>query len=102
MAAVQDFSLNAIRNDLLIQNGDFVISDSDKNHIYLILKTVLGDWKQYPLVGCGLDYYQASSGMEQIIQRNMTVQLTADGYKVISITTNPNEPDNYNINAIRQ
>ena len=98
----QDIQLNAQRNDILIEGGDFVIAPSDKQHQYLILKTVNGDWKQYPLVGVGLDYYMASSGMEQIIQRIITVQLTGDGYKVISITTNPNQPSTYNINAIRQ
>jgi hypothetical protein len=71
--------------DLTISNGDFVISDSDQNHVINILKAYLGGYKQFPLVGVGIDYYLASAGTQQVIKRNITVQMESDGYKVNKI-----------------
>ena len=78
---VKDISLEEDL-DLTITNGDFVISDSDQNHVINILKAYTGGFKQFPLVGVGIDYYLASSGTQQVIKRNITVQLESDGYKV--------------------
>jgi hypothetical protein len=99
--AVKDIVLTKER-DLKVEAGDFAIAESDKQHVDLILKTYLGAWKEFPLVGVGLDLYLASSGMEQIIQRNITVQLQADGYKVEGVKVNPQNPTDYFINAQRQ
>lgn len=71
--------------DLKIIDGDFVISDSDQNHVINILKAYLGGYKQFPLVGVGIDYYLASAGTQQVIKRNITVQMESDGYKVNKI-----------------
>lgn len=98
MANVKDIGLsNGL--DLRIENGDFFIEESDQNHILLILKSYLGAFKEFPLVGLGIDYYLASSGNKEVIRRNMTVQLNADGYKVNEITIRPN--NEYFIDAIR-
>lgn len=71
--------------DLKIIDGDFAISDSDQNHVINILKAYLGGYKQFPLVGVGIDYYLASAGTQQVIKRNITVQMESDGYKVNKI-----------------
>ena len=84
MALVQDIGLTETF-EIVIKDGDFFVEDSDQNHVGLILKTYLGNWKEYPLVGIGIDYYIASSGNAQIIKRNITVQLNNDGYKVNEI-----------------
>ncbi len=84
MAMVKDIDLETDL-DLKIIDGDFVISDSDQNHVINILKAYLGGYKQFPLVGVGIDYYLASAGTQQVIKRNITVQMESDGYKVNKI-----------------
>ena len=81
---VKDININE-DFELEILNGDFKVDESDKNHIQLIIRTYLGAWKEFPRVGCGIDYYMASSGQETILKRNIAVQLAADNYKVLSI-----------------
>jgi hypothetical protein len=85
--------------DLAIENGDFAIVESDQDHIAIIVKSYLGAFKQFPLVGLGIDYYLASSTSEQVLKRNMTVQLNNDGYRVDGITVLPEHQ--YFIDAIR-
>ena len=84
MAMVKDIDLETDL-DLKIIDGDFVISDSDQNHVINILKAYLGGYKQFPLIGVGIDYYLASAGTQQVIKRNITVQMESDGYKVNKI-----------------
>ncbi len=84
MAMVKDIDLETDL-DLKIIDGDFVISDSDQNHVINILKAYVGGYKQFPLIGVGIDYYLASAGTQQVIKRNITVQMESDGYKVNKI-----------------
>ena len=84
MAMVKDIDLETDL-DLKIVNGDFAVSDSDQNHVINILKAYVGGYKQFPLVGVGIDYYLASAGTQQVIKRNITVQMESDGYKVNKI-----------------
>jgi hypothetical protein len=81
MAQVKDIALDD-NFDLKIKNGDFVVSESDEQHIALIIRTYKGNWKEHALVGVGIDFEIASSGYDQIIKRNISVQLNNDGYKV--------------------
>lgn len=66
--------------DLLIENGDFKIGDSDAQHIKDILRAFPGWWKEFSSVGVGMAQYLNSSGKQQEIQRNIKLQLEADGY----------------------
>lgn len=84
MAMAKDITLDDDL-ELLIENGDFKISESDQTHIILLMKTYQGNWKQFPLVGLGIDYYIASSGSRNLLSRAMTVQMEADDYKVNEI-----------------
>lgn len=71
--------------DLVIENGDFKISDSDKQHLNLIIKTYVGSYKDFPLLGVGIDYYLASSNQQLILKSNIITQLVSDSYKVGNI-----------------
>lgn len=66
--------------DLLIENGDFKIGDSDTQHITDILRAFPGWWKEFSSVGVGMARYLNSSGKQQEIQSNIKLQLEADGY----------------------
>lgn len=79
-------------NDLVINSlGDFDVKDSDQQHVILIINTFLGQWKQSPFTGVGIINYLASSGQQQTLKREMTVQMIADGYDVKEIILKDNE-----------
>jgi hypothetical protein len=87
-------------NDIIINSlGDFDVKDSDQQHVVLLINTYLGQWKQFPYCGVGIIRYLNSSGQQQTLRRNITVQMVADGYKVNNITLNGTEI--YNIDAQR-
>ena len=96
--AVQDLKLTD-EQDVAIENGDFKIVESDQDHILVILRSYLGAFKQFPMVGLGIDYYLASSTEQNVIKRNMTVQLVNDGYRVNKITVRGG--DQYFVDAER-
>lgn len=80
MAAAQDIKL--LDNDLVIKNGDFDITESDEQHIEDIIAYNKGSLKEYPQVGIGIFNYLNSSGQEQFLERELSLQLKADGYTV--------------------
>lgn len=88
--------------DLVIENGDFKVADSDMQHIELICITDLGHWKEYPLLGVGIEKYISSSGQMDALKRSINIQLASDGYKVSQILINgTNESFEYSIDATR-
>ena len=101
----QDFALS--NNEISIKNGDFVISESDNQHIADTLNAFPGWWKENPADGIGLFSYYNSSGQEQALKRAIQIQLTADGYKVSNpqisvdanggLIVNPNAVPNANL-----
>lgn len=94
--AIDDFG------DLIFKDGDFDIRASDEQHVVLIVNTAIGSWKEYPLVGVGIQSYLGSSGQTQVLKRNITVQLEADGYTDVAVKlAQSGENINYSINANR-
>lgn len=51
---MKDFLLDD-NGDLLIQNGDFVIGESDNQHQLDILLSEKGEWKEFPEIGVGIN-----------------------------------------------
>jgi len=99
--AIKDITLDDTY-DLVIENGDFKISDSDMQHIELICITDLGHWKQYPLLGVGIENYIASSGQTEALKRSINIQLASDGYNVKRVDVyGINESFTYSIDATR-
>lgn len=85
--------------DLVIVNGDFKIAESDQNHIINMCKAYIGGFKQFPLVGVGIDQYIASGGQQQLLKRAISIQLESDGFAVNEIQIR--DGDNYYIDAER-
>jgi hypothetical protein len=98
----QDFLLDA-NYDLLITNGDFVIGASDNQNIQDIIQSYVGWWKQYPLVGVGIQSFINSNGQDQALARSIQIQLQSDGFTVQSpqVTINPDQVI-IQPNAVRQ
>lgn len=89
--------------DLKIENGDFIVSESDNQHIELIVNTFVGSWKKYPTLGVGIIQYLASGGQSQVLKRNINIQLTSDGYTNINVllSTNSDSSFSYAVDAER-
>lgn len=68
--------------DLLIANGDFVVGISDEMHIQDTIISDLGWWKENLQDGVGIDKYMKSTGQEQVLAREIKIQLENDGYTV--------------------
>lgn len=74
--------------DLEIKNGDFVIADSDEQHIELLLLSFQGEWKNSPLSGCNIR--AAKNGkINRMLDRHIRVQLEADGFDLEEMNINP-------------
>ena len=88
MDYVKDISLGDDL-DLVIKNGDFFISESDQEHILILLKTTMGSFREFPFIGMGIDFYEAGSYTPQQIKRDIRFQLMSDNYKVDKINITP-------------
>lgn len=76
----QDFTLDAT-GDLQITLGDFVIAPSDNQHIFDIITSVTGAFKEFPTLGCNIMTQlkgQDPNGAINIVKQ----QLASDGYNV--------------------
>ena len=76
--------------DLQVLNGDFVAADAESQNQILLIKNNTGSFKEFPLVGVGIDKYIKSSGKEDDIKRLVTIQLVSDGYRVNKILIDSN------------
>ena len=70
--------------DLLIEQGDFVVGNSDFQHIQHTLEACQGQYRQYPLIGVGIRKMLKGeiAGPEK---REIALQLRSDGYKPMTI-----------------
>ena len=68
--------------DLQIQNGDFVIGESDEQHINDILISSPGYWKQFPAVGASIPQLLKATVTSPLVESLIKSQLEADGYQV--------------------
>lgn len=58
-----------VNNDLLFENGDLVLRDSESQEVRLILEAVKNDFKQYPVIGANLvDFLSGSISLTEITQ----------------------------------
>ena len=81
----KDFMLGADK-DLSIENGDFVLDDSDAQHIKSILEANQGDYRQSPLIGYFIENDLKSNARQtEIIEARIRLALVADGYIVNKI-----------------
>jgi hypothetical protein len=81
-----DILLN--NNDCLFSDGDFSAGASDEQHIIDTIAAFKGWWKQYPLDGVGVAYYQKGNVDKQDLTKNIRIQLQSDGYRVDNPTVN--------------
>lgn len=66
-------------NDLLFQNGDLKVDESEMQDVGLILQTNQGEWKQYPVVGANLVREVRGIENRSVYERNLRIQMKLDG-----------------------
>ena len=72
--------------DLLIVNGDFVVSKSDESHISDIVNSHKGEYKQWPLIGFGISKYLKGTDISKYkFLRDLKEQLNYDNYQDVEI-----------------
>jgi len=73
-------------NNWKVENGDFVVGLSDEQHVGLLMVSAKGSYREAPAIGVDLTKWIGKqnnniSGLE----REIMVQLEADGYKVTEL-----------------
>lgn len=78
------YDLALVNNDLYIDpvKGDFVIAQSDEQHIADTINAFPGWWIENPLDGVGIYQYSHSPVDIRLLNRAITDQLNADGYSL--------------------
>lgn len=78
------FDITQEDNDLVIDATakDFLIKESDEQHIEDIIIANVGAYKEFSLVGVGIEQYINASLNPQELERILKIQLKADGYKI--------------------
>jgi hypothetical protein len=59
-------------------NGDFLTGDCSNNYILYITASHRGHYREFPLVGIGIDIFLNSSVNRQLLTRDIIEQLQAD------------------------
>lgn len=78
------------KGDLLIQNGDFVIGESDNQHQLDIITAAKGEFKEFPEIGVGINemlsdddfvefLIEAKKNLEYDGMKINNIEFTADG-----------------------
>lgn len=77
----KDIQLNG--NDLLISGGDFVIGDSDTQHVQHIIEANPGDFRESPLLAGSVDLYRNAPDDElRTFENNLRKMLKVDAFRV--------------------
>ncbi|GAA4271625.1 hypothetical protein U6A24_13650 [Aquimarina gracilis] len=73
-----------IEEDIIIEEGDFKIGESDQQHISHILLAQKGEYKEHPLLGVGIErYLKGDNTINRLrLEAEVEKQLTYDGFNV--------------------
>ncbi|MBN9293734.1 MAG: hypothetical protein J0G96_07135 [Flavobacteriia bacterium] len=75
----------------IFKNGDFNVDYSDEQHINHVITSAPGHFKQHPLIGVNILQYVNAPMSPKIaaeLERNIQLQLEADGAKNIKVSVN--------------
>ncbi|HRO76128.1 MAG TPA: hypothetical protein PLP27_08290 [Crocinitomicaceae bacterium] len=74
--------------DLIISNGDFMIDDSNDQHVAIIFDCVKGEIRQNPSLGFAAMHFLKSNVKDVDLKRALRVELNKDGYDDADIILN--------------
>ncbi len=100
-----DILLNAT-GDLMIKDGDFVMGDSEQQHVEHLLLTSEGTWVDSPLIGIGIvKYINAPVGLQlkNKIKGDIKLNLEMDGYtqSTVSLEIQSGQLQNVKVDGTR-
>ncbi len=76
-------------HELEVVNGDFIIGQSDQQHVQHIIEAQKGEYKNSPLVGFGIiNFVKRDEKIASEFKRDLKIQLENDGYTNPSINLN--------------
>lgn len=77
------YDLKTEDGDFIFEDGDFRIEDSNQEHANAIMVSNLGEWKQVPDLGIGIDNFLNGAGVTEakILEQNIRRQFKQDGFK---------------------
>lgn len=81
------------QGELLFENGDFAIGQSDQQHVGDIFLSLPGEYKEFPLAGFGAVRYIKRNITEAEFKRDLKLQLQYDGYTDAAIDTSQGIPN---------
>lgn len=67
--------------ELKFRNGDFLIEESDRQHVEDIIEAVQGEFKGFPYAGFGAVLQLKKNANDSRFKRDLKIQLEYDGYK---------------------
>jgi hypothetical protein len=70
--------------DVYAVDGDFVVSESDNQHVEHVLIAMPGEYKQYPLIGVGISQLLKGK-LTGDTKRSIDLGLNNDGYSANEI-----------------
>jgi len=71
--------------DLLVQDGDFVVGESEAQEMALILMSSPGEWKASPLTGFGWIRRIKGEFIVEDLQKELKTQLDLDGFTNVKV-----------------
>lgn len=72
-------------DDIVISNGDFVIADSNQQHVEHIVDAHPGEFKNHPLLGFAALLRLKKNPNPFLFKRDLKIQLEYDGYQSANI-----------------
>lgn len=83
----QDILLNN-DNELQFFNGDFLVGNSDNQHVQTIIEANKGNFLETPTLGVGIVEYKSSNISAAELEKRVRIELQKDGYKLDRVTIN--------------
>lgn len=68
-------------NELIVDNGDFSVNNSDNQHVALIFEANKGEIRSNPSLGFGAKRYLKKIFKKRNFLRSLKVELERDGYE---------------------
>ena len=89
-------------NDLIIENGDFKLNESDSQHVEHIITADKGQFRQWPLIGVGINRLINGSINPQALKQVVKLNLESDNYNVRLIEVDSIDKLSINVDAQRK
>ena len=85
----KDFLLDDADGDLLVRGGDLVIGAGDQQHLYHVLLSHPGHFRQAPLTGAAVGDWLEEDSDTGALRAAIEQQVVQDGARIQALTVRP-------------